>query len=126
MVILYSHKLNYLQMLKIRFILLEQPFNKLSFHSRKRSSFSISNTISQNHQFISGVGGLSGTNAPVWINGFRLIAPNSNIKIDLKINAQYIPGTNIIVTISTTVLETLAVDYVYYSVAVYIENNIGL
>jgi hypothetical protein len=113
-------------MLKIRFIVLEQPFNKLSFNSRKRSSFSISNTISQIHQFISGVGGLSGTNAPVWINGFRLVAPNSNIKIDLKINAQYIPGTNIMVTISTTVLETIAVDYVYYSVAVYIENNIGL
>jgi hypothetical protein len=122
MVILYSHKLNCLQMLKIRFIVLEQPFNKLSFISRKRSSFSISNTITQNQIIFSGVLGLSGTNAPIWMNGFRFIAPNSNIKIDLKINAQYLPGTNIRVTISTTVLETLAVDYVYYSVAVYIEN----
>ena len=110
--------------MKTRYIAVDQSLNKLLFISSKRLNFSISSTVSFNQNIFTGISGVAGTDALIWMNGFRLTAPNSYVRVDLKISAKYLLGNNIRVTISTTVTETLTIDYVYFVIANYHQNGI--
>jgi hypothetical protein len=55
------------------------------------------------------------------MNGFNLTAPDSNIKLDIKISAVFLSSTNIQFEFTTTVPETIVINSICFVFTAYDE-----
>lgn len=93
-VCLFSQRLNYLQALTARYIVLDQPISsRIRFFSLYREGAGIAITNGSPHTStytVSAINQVGTTRVFAILNGFNLTAPDANIKLDLKIAATFV------------------------------------
>lgn len=98
-VCLFSQRLSYLQALKARYIVLDQPIiARIRFFSLYREGAGIAITNGSPHSAtytVSTINQVGTTRIFAILNGFNLTAPDVNIKLDLKIVGSFVDSTTV-------------------------------